>query len=110
MLLGCSHTIQKLQKHLGDPLPKHRAKKRHASFLVAAIWIAVWYLAWAVIQQDILIASPGQVASRLAELVTQANFWVVTFSSLLRIVFRFSAGGSRGLRSCRALLFIFFPV
>ena len=36
-----------------------------------------------------MIASPGQVALRLAELATQPNFWVVTFSSLLRIVFGF---------------------
>ncbi len=79
----------KSAKSLQGPLAKTPRQKAARIILVAAIWIAVWYLAWAIIKQDILIASPVQVASRLAELVTQANFWVVTFSSLLRIVFGF---------------------
>jgi len=73
--------------------PGQRAARR---ILVAAIWIAVWYLAWAVIQQEILIASPGEVLFRLLQLGATGGFWVSTLSSLLRIVIGFLLAAAAG--------------
>ena len=67
-----------------------------ASAALAAIWVAVWYLAWAVIQQEILIASPGEVVFRLLQLGTTGDFWVSTLSSLLRIVTGFLLAAAVG--------------
>jgi len=66
---------------LGDP--KKRITRR---LLIAAIWIAVWYAAYSIVRQEILIVSPGQVLVRLITLFGEGEFWWSTFSSLLRIV------------------------
>lgn len=66
---------------LGDP-----KKKLFRRILVAAIWIAVWYAAYSIVRQEILIVSPDQVLFRLISLMGEGEFWTSTFSSLFRIV------------------------
>jgi NitT/TauT family transport system permease protein len=93
--------------------PLQKAARR---ILVAAIWIAVWYLAWGIVQQEILIASPGEVLLRLWRLGSTGDFWVSTLSSLLRIVAGFLLAVAVGCALavlCRLSSFaydLFYPV
>jgi NitT/TauT family transport system permease protein len=77
-------------------LKKTPAQKAARRILVACIWIALWYLAWAVVQQEILIASPGEVVLRLGQLALTGDFWVATLSSLARIVIGFLLAAAIG--------------
>lgn len=66
-----------------------KSKKRNLFFLHIAVlvfWLAVWEIIYLVVGQEILIASPAQVFSRLMSLVAQKNFWMVSFASLGRIL------------------------
>ncbi len=93
--------------------PLQRAARR---ILVAAVWVAVWYLAWGVVQQEILIASPGEVVLRLVQLGGTGDFWASTLSSLARIVIGFLLAAAVGCALavlCRLSSFaydLFYPV
>lgn len=65
---------------------KHPVIRR---ILIAAIWIGVWYAAYGIIRQEILIVSPDQVLVRLGVLAAQGDFWWATGLSLARIVIGF---------------------
>jgi NitT/TauT family transport system permease protein len=59
---------------------------------VLLIWLLVWQGVYWLVHQDLLLASPLQVLGRLAELIRQADFWLATLFSLLRIVSGFLLG------------------
>lgn len=73
--------------------PKKEITRR---ILIAGIWIAVWYAAYSIVRQEILIASPGQVFFRLVSLLGEAEFWSSTLASLLRIVTGFLLAAALG--------------
>lgn len=77
-------------------LQKTPVRRTARRILVAAIWVAVWYLAWAVVQQEILIASPWEVVLRLAQLGSTGVFWVSALASLARIVIGFLLAAAIG--------------
>lgn len=53
---------------------------------VAVFWLAVWQLAYFAAGQEILVASPANVARRLFELIREAEFWQTVGMSVLRIM------------------------
>lgn len=53
--------------------------------LVVAFWVGVWWVAAVVIDQSLLLASPGEVLARLGDLVVTADFWATVAHSLVRI-------------------------
>ncbi len=81
--------------------------------LVAALWLAVWQVAYLFVRQEILLPSPAQTAIRFWELAQTSNFWVSSFMSLLRIVAGFVFGVAAGtllgvLTASFSLLYDFF--
>lgn len=71
-----------------------KSKNKNPWFLLlaAAVWLAVWQFAYWLIGRDLLLASPLQVGSRLAELAMQGSFWATALMSLLRIMAGFGLG------------------
>ncbi len=49
------------------------------------LWLVIWQIAFTVIDNELLIASPLQVGLRLSELVRTGEFWLITGKSLLKI-------------------------
>ena len=53
---------------------------------VAAFWIAVWWLAAKRVGVDFLLPSPLSVGKELLRLLPDASFWLITATSLLRMI------------------------
>ena len=70
--------------------------------LVVIFWLLVWEIASRIIHQDILLASPAQVAKTLAEYLFQADFWQTIFYSFIRILVGFGSAVLLGI--CLAVL------
>ena len=84
-----------LQKDLR--LSGRPGKRVLRKILIAAIWLSVWYAAYGIVQQQILIVSPDQVLFRLATLIGTGDFWTSTLSSLVRIVIGFALAVALGV-------------
>lgn len=55
-------------------------------YIVLAIWIGIWQLSYMIVRQDVMIASPAQVASTLVNLLGKFDFWLSAGNSLLRVL------------------------
>ena len=53
---------------------------------VAAFWVAVWWLAATRVGADFLLPSPQAVGKELLRLIPDASFWLITITSLLRMI------------------------
>ena len=62
-----------------------------------AFWLAVWQLASVVVNQEILLASPGATLRALGELVGTAEFWGSVGTSLGRILAGFFSATVAGV-------------
>lgn len=62
----------------------------------AAFWIALWQVLYMIVRQEILIVSPANVLQRLFALAADGRFWMITFSSMLRILIGFLAAVAVG--------------
>lgn len=67
------------------------AKRLGGGLLVAAFWVAVWWAAAALVDQELLIPTPWRVLQTLGGLITTAAFWKAVGLSLLRICMGFAA-------------------
>ncbi len=65
--------------------------------LVAAVWLAIWQVAFMFVKQEILLPSPVQTVVRLWELAKLSDFWISALMSLLRIVEGFVLGVAAGV-------------
>ena len=65
---------------------RNRVKKIFRKIMVAVLWLAVWQLIFMAVKQEILIVSPAQVFFRLVVLVREKSFWIITATSLIRIL------------------------
>lgn len=74
----------------------NRVKKAFKKTAAILFWIAVWFALYYYVNEEILIASPVAVLKRIFELGATANFWKVTFMSLLRIIVGFVCGVAAG--------------
>lgn len=63
--------------------------------LPAAFWFAVWLIAWKVVNQDLLLASPMRVAACFP-MLGQGSFWIKVGHSLGRGLAAYLAGVSAG--------------
>ena len=93
--------------------PKKRFAGILRKILAAAVWLAVWQVAYMFVKQEILLPSPAQTVVRLWELAQMSDFWISAFMSLLRIVEGFvlgvGAGAFLGVLTARfSLLYDFF--
>ena len=61
-----------------------------------AFWLIVWQLAYSLISNDLLLASPLQVADRLGIMIRMSDFWLMAGISLLRILAGFVLGVAAG--------------
>lgn len=75
---------------------------------IALFWVAIWYIAYVIVDQDLLIASPIDVVNRLGKLIVTTNFWYITATSMLRIVSGFLCGVAAGI--VLAILTSFIPI
>lgn len=53
--------------------------------LILGFWVAVWQVATLVVDQEILLVSPGGALTRLAELAVTTDFWGTVGHSFVRI-------------------------
>jgi NitT/TauT family transport system permease protein len=53
--------------------------------LVIGFWVCAWQATAVVVHQDLLLASPGAVLARLADLATTTDFWGAVWHSFVRI-------------------------
>ena len=56
------------------------------NFIVFAFWIAVWWLLALAVDRELLLPDPLTVLKRLCALVASADFWLITATSLGRIL------------------------
>ena len=56
------------------------------NLIAALFWLGVWSLLSQLADNDLLLPGPGVVLSRLAQLALTGEFWVITGTSLLRIL------------------------
>lgn len=73
-----------------------RALRLGRALAVLAFWVAVWQLLAMAVSQDLLLATPRAVASRLVELLPTTDFWATVGRSAGRIATGFLAAGIVG--------------
>ena len=56
------------------------------NLIAALFWLGVWHALSQLMNNELLLPGPGAVLSRLAQLALTGAFWVVTGTSLLRIL------------------------
>lgn len=56
------------------------------NLIAALFWLGVWSALSQLADNDLLLPGPGVVLSRLAQLALTGEFWVITGTSLLRIL------------------------
>ena len=81
-------------------LPKNNREKAFRmlkGLAVFAFWLSVWWLAAATVDREFLLPAPAAVVERFFALVVTADFWLVTATSLLRIVLGFLLGMLAGV-------------
>ena len=64
---------------------------------VALFWLAVWWVLALAVNKQLLLPSPLEVGERFCALIVQGEFWVITVSSLLRVLAGFALGMVVGL-------------
>ena len=86
------------------------------NFIVFAFWIAVWWLLALAVDRELLLPDPLTVLKRLCALVASADFWLITATSLGRILLGAVAavvlGVALAVLSCRwaAVHTLLFPL
>ncbi|HHX14167.1 MAG TPA: ABC transporter permease subunit [Clostridiales bacterium] len=61
-------------------------KRKIQGLLILGFWLAVWQIAAALIDQDLILASPVQVVQNLAALIDESSFWSAITYSFVRII------------------------
>ena len=65
--------------------------------LVIGFWVGGWQLATVIVNQNLLLASPGGVVARLAELVITTDFWGTVGHTFVRIAAGFLVAALAGV-------------
>ena len=55
-------------------------------FVIAALWIGIWYAVWAIVVMPLLFPSPYAVIRRLFTLLGESSFYAITGKSLWNIL------------------------
>ncbi len=77
----------------------HKSKwlKALIKAFVALFWLGVWQLVYILVDSELLLPSPANTLIRLFELAQTGDFWLKSFSSLVRIMEGFALGALIGL-------------
>jgi NitT/TauT family transport system permease protein len=76
---------------------KQKALPALKGLAVVIFWLLVWWLLAAAVNKEFLLPTPAAVGERLIALIFTADFWLVTVTSLLRIVAGFALGMVSGI-------------
>ncbi len=68
---------------------KRNLKHRLYKLLAVGFWLAVWSIVSRIIDNEILLAAPGQVLKTIAELGKTPDFWLTIGNSSLHIILGF---------------------
>ncbi len=93
---AAGHRLSMAEENRQPGNPGHQLRLYHW-LLSGFFWLAVWFLVWRRVDQEILLASPQQVLLRLLELFTTAAFWWTAATSLIRIMLGYLLGVAAGL-------------
>ena len=74
-----------------------RARKLADALLTLLFWAAVWLLLARIVGQELLLPAPGAVLKRLAALAGTADFWVITATSIGRVLLGIVSATALGL-------------
>lgn len=77
--------------------PREIIKRTLITAGVCAFWVVVWQIIYTFVGMDVIIPSPLGVAKRMCSLVLTGNFWVITASSVGRILLGYLCGIVLGL-------------
>lgn len=77
--------------------PREIVKRTFITAGVFAFWVVVWQIIYTLVGMDVIIPSPLGVAKRVFELVLTGEFWVITASSVGRILLGYLCGIVLGL-------------
>ena len=94
----------------------HKSKTLIKKVFVLAFWVFVWQTVYMIVNKDLLIASPYRVGLCLFELAGEKAFWLITLSSLTKIISGFLFGVVFGTVlavvtcSVKFLYELFYPV
>lgn len=80
-----------------DAAVRRLTQRAARPLLVVVFWIAVWQVAALTVGQELVLASPGRVLARLAELVVTVDFWATVGHSFTRISAGFLAAAVVGV-------------
>lgn len=98
MRISTTTTQTKTDNKNKEKLTLQKAVKKTLIFLgVFAFWVAVWQIIYMIVGLDIIIPSPLGTAKRVGELMLTADFWVITASSVGRILLGYLCGILLGL-------------
>lgn len=67
------------------------------TLVVAVLWLLLWEVLYRAVGQDVLLASPLQVANRLWTLLGESAFWRITLGSLGRVITSYALGVAVGV-------------
>lgn len=95
----------------------HKKKSnKGVTILIALFWLGVWELVFRVVNKELLVPSPSQVAARFLQLCTTSAFWRIIAESCARValgfVIAFIIGGIMGTLSAAfpAVHRVFHPI
>ncbi|MBQ2943882.1 MAG: ATP-binding cassette domain-containing protein [Ruminococcus sp.] len=77
--------------------PREIVKRIVITTGVFAFWVLVWQIIYMTVGMDVIIPSPLGVAKRIFELVLTGEFWLITASSVGRILLGYLCGIVLGL-------------
>lgn len=80
-----------------EPAARSRGRRAGRPLLVLAFWLGVWQVAALVVDEQILLVGPVEVALRLGELIRTGDFWATVAHSLVRIGGGFAVGAVIGV-------------
>lgn len=87
------------------PLPLRAALKLGA----AALWLAVWFIAYSLLHKPLLLPHPLDVVGRIGTLLLTGEFWLSVGASFGRVLLGFLLGAAAGCLLA-AVLYRFYPV
>ena len=97
MLTSTTTTLTDKKPEKKRKSPKEIVKRILISIGVFAFWIGVWQIIYITVGMDVIIPSPLGTAKRIGELLITGDFWIITASSVLRILTGYLCGILLGL-------------
>ena len=75
----------------------NKLKKTAISFLVALLWIGIWYVAALIVHKPLILPNPIETATALFDLLRTEEFYKVVAFTLLRVLIGLTLGVVSGI-------------